>query len=86
MWVFPKGWRSAKGKSLCFYLVLADDTDEWPEDWKVTAAFSLSVICQHDPGMSHKKEVNHEFNAKADGHDDPAGKFPNEQVNYCDAP
>ena len=34
----------------------------------MTAAFSLSVICQHDPGKSHKKEVNHEFHAKADGH------------------
>ena len=68
LWVFPRGWLSGKDKSLCLYLVLADDTDEWPEDWKVTAAFSLSVICQHDPGKSHKKEVNHEFHAKADGH------------------
>ena len=65
LWVFPRGWLSGKDKSLCLYLVLADDTDEWPEDWKVTAAFSLSVICQHDPGKSHKKEVNHEFHAKA---------------------
>ena len=67
MWVYPKGRDSARDKSVSLFLQLADAADKLPKDGKVTAAFSLSVICQHDPQKIHKKgSKNKEFNGKGD--------------------
>ena len=67
--VFPRGYDSAKDKSVSLYLWPADDTDKLPKDGIVTASYSFSVICQHDPEKSHKKEVrkDREFNAFKSG-------------------
>ena len=70
LWVCPRGRKSEKDKSVSLFLRLAEDRDKLPKDWQVTAEFSLSVICQHDPEKSRKKEdegsKNYEFNAKGD--------------------
>ena len=67
LWVYPKGRDSARDKSVSLFLQLADAADKLPKDGKVTAAFSLSVICQHDPQKIHKKgSKNKEFNGKGD--------------------
>ena len=54
--VIPRGYRIAKDKSVSLFLQLADAADKLPKGWKVTAAFSLSVICQHDPEKSRKQK------------------------------
>ena len=48
--IFPRGKGSGKDKSVSLALLLADDHG------KVTADFSLSMICQRDPEKSHTKE------------------------------
>ena len=67
--VIPRGYGSWKDKSVCLFLVLADGADKLPKDGKVTANYSLSVICQHDPERSRKWESskNWEFNALKSG-------------------
>ena len=60
--VYPRGEESVEDESVSLFLELAEDTDKFPKGWKVPVDFSLSVICQHDPENSHKKEhVNGEF-------------------------
>ena len=54
--VFRRGAGIAKDKSVSLFLQLADAADKLPKGWKVTAAFSLSVICQHDPEKSRKQK------------------------------
>ena len=62
--VFPRGDGSEKDKSVSLFLWLADNTDKLPKDGKVTADYSLSVICQHDPEKSRKRESYYEFKHK----------------------
>ena len=77
--ICPRGAESEKDKSVSLYLVLADDTEDLPNDWKLTVDFSL--VCQRNlfapvstpagpksptnSEKSNKKEiVNGEFSAK----------------------
>ena len=56
LFVYPKGVRSGKGKSVSLGLQLADDIDQLPEGWQVTVDSTFSVICQHNSDKSHKEE------------------------------
>ena len=66
LYLYPRGAPSVRDKFVSLFLELADDTDELPKDGKVTADFSLSVICQHDQEKSYKWEAKKEFYGKGD--------------------
>jgi len=56
--IFPRG-------NACEYVSLYLDVAETlPYNWTRSATFSLSIVCQYNAEMSHKKEANHLFFAK----------------------
>ncbi|KAF8006896.1 hypothetical protein BT93_K1020 [Corymbia citriodora subsp. variegata] len=59
--VYPKGDCSTNHLSL--YLDIPD-SETLPDGWTRTATFSLSVINQIDNARSHRKDTQHNFNAR----------------------
>jgi len=58
--IFPKGNGC---EFLSLYLDVAD-SDMLPYNWSRSASFTLSVLNQYNPDMSHRKDSTHLFNGK----------------------
>merc|ERR1711934_417217 len=62
--LYPRGYGSAEDKFVSLHLDLAENTLSRNRS-RMTLDFSLSVICQHDPEKSHKKNSIHEFKSES---------------------